>query len=256
MRLRNAICFSVAIGSLVFIAAPEARADEARELVQKTFAAIPGAPFSAKIKLTTDRGLEREMVMYRARQDDVDKIYIEVTAPADLKGTRFLMLDHLKGKDEQWIYSPASKTSVQLDNESRKQEFLGSDFILSDIVRPDLDAFDYKVAGEETLDGRVCSVIESKPKNAAEEAYSKSVIAIDPKDHLIVRGLLFDANSRPSKTLVIDRWEKKDGHWTPTVQRMVNVQNNHWSKIELLDVKYNAVLPKNVFEKSYLTRTQ
>lgn len=230
------------------------RADEARELMQKVLDGVPKAPFSAKIKLTSDRGWERSVTILRAHQEEMEKIYLEVTAPNDMKDTRFLLFDRLNGKDEQWMYVPAMKRSVQLNNQTRKQEFLGSDFAVADLVRPELDAYTYQLGGEETIDGRACRLIESTPKNPADEIYSKSVIAVDPKDLLIVRTVLFDAKSQPVKTWTIDRYEKKDDQWTPVEQRMVNVQSNRWSKIELLDVKYNAQLPSDAFNKSYLTR--
>jgi outer membrane lipoprotein-sorting protein len=233
---------------------PASYADEARDLMQKVLEGVPKVPFSAKIKLTSDRGWERSVTILRAHQEDMEKIYLEVSAPNDMKDTRFLLFDRLNGKDEQWMYVPAMKRSVQLNNQTRKQEFLGSDFAVADLVRPELDAYAYKLVGEETLEGRVCQLVESLPKNAADEIYSKSIIAVDPKDLLIVRTLLFGSDNRPLKSWTIDKYEKKDGYWTPLDQRMVNLQNNRWSRIELLDVKYNAELPSDAFNKSYLTR--
>lgn len=253
MMLRKLAWLALGL-ALAIPQASTARADEARDLVQKTLDAVPGVPFSAKIKMTSDRGFEREITIYRAKQEDIEKIYLEVTAPSDLKDTRFLLFDRLNGKDEQWMYVPAMKRSVQLNNQTRKQDFLGSDFAVADLVRPELDAYNYKLVGEETFDGRACKLIESTPKDASEELYSKSTIAIDPKDNLIVRTLFFDTTGRPVKTWTIDTYEKKDGNWTPVVQRMVNVQNGHWSRIELLDVKYKAELPSDAFNKSYLIR--
>jgi len=48
--------------------------------------------------------------------------------------------------------------------------------------------------------------------------------------------------------------EKIDGVWTPVVQRMADVQEKHWSEIELSDVKYNADIPDDTFSRQNLTK--
>jgi hypothetical protein len=249
------MCVGIALAALAALPLrARADGDEAHDLMKTVLDALPKAAFTAKLKLTSDRGWLRELNIVRANQDGMEKVYMEVTSPNDLKDTRFLLLDRVAGRDEQFMYVPAMKRSIQLNMETRKQEFLGSDFAVADLVRPELEAFTYTMVGEETLDGRACKLVQGVPKNPADEMYSKSVTAIDPKDNVILRTLVFDANSHPLKTWTIDKLEKIDGNWTPIVQRMVNVQNGHWSKIDLLEVKYNAELPSDAFNKSYLIR--
>ena len=38
------------------------------------------------------------------------------------------------------------------------------------------------------------------------------------------------------------------------MQKMENVQDKHWSTITLESVKYNAQLPDDIFNRSYLAR--
>ena len=47
--------------------------------------------------------------------------------------------------------------------------------------------------------------------------------------------------------------DKIDGNSTPLVQKMVNVQDKHESQLQLLEVKYNAELPDEMFQRSYLS---
>ncbi|MBI3783707.1 MAG: outer membrane lipoprotein-sorting protein [Deltaproteobacteria bacterium] len=244
----------VLIGIAGLPAAARADGEEAHDMMKRVLDAVPKVPFKARGKLTSDRGWDREVILMRANQEGMEKIYLEVTSPTDLKDTRFLLFDRLEGNDEQYMFVPAMKRSIQLNMETRKQEFLGSDFAVADLVRPEIEGFTYTMVGEETLDGRPCKLVQAVPKNPSEQMYSKTVTAIDPKDNLIVRTLMFDEKGIPLKTWTIDKYDKVDGNWTPSVQRMVNVRNSHWSKIELLDVQYNAQLPSEAFNRSYLTR--
>jgi outer membrane lipoprotein-sorting protein len=231
-----------------------AGADDAHDLVRRVLDAAPKVPLTAKATLTSDRGWVRELALSRAHVNDYDAWYMEVTAPLDLKDTRFLLLDRAEGKDEQFMYVPAVKRAMQVSSETRKQPFLGSDFYISDMVRPELDAFTYTFVGEEDVGGRHCKLVEAVPKKPEEELYSKTIAAIDPGDLLLVRAQFFDAKGKPLKTWTLEKVEKVDGIWTPLVQRMANVQDQHESRLTLTDIKYNVTLPDETFSRTHLSR--
>jgi outer membrane lipoprotein-sorting protein len=240
---------------LLMPGAARAQDENARALLDKVEASIPHIPLMGKATLTSpSRGWAREMTLMYKRIGDVDASYMEVTSPLDVKDTRFLLLDHEHGADEQFIYVPAIKRSIQVSEQTRKQPFLGSDFYVSDMVRPDLDGYTYRFVGEEDVLGRHCKLIESTPKDPAKEPYSKSIIAVDPKDLVIVRTQFFDAKGKLLKVWTIEKLEKIDGYWTPMVQVMKNVQDGTESKLTLTEIKYNADIPDETFRRAYLIR--
>jgi outer membrane lipoprotein-sorting protein len=226
----------------------------ALDLIKRVRDAAPRGPFTAKGTLTSDRGWTREFELSHKWTDGVSATYMEVTAPSDLKGTRFLVLDRDTGRDEQHIYVPATKRSIQVGGQARMEPFLGSEFYVGDLVQPNLDSFDYSFAGEEEVAGRKCKLVEALPKNPAEELYSKSILAVDPTDLLIMKGQFFDDKGKLQKVFALEKVEKIDGIWTPLKQQMVNVQENHWSRFDLSEVNYNVTLPDEVFDRSYLRR--
>jgi hypothetical protein len=234
-----------------------ARADEgsALDLMKRVRDAAPKVAFFAKGKLSSDRGWVRELELsHKHLSNDVDASYMEVTAPMDLKDTRFLVFDHATGRDEQFIYVPAAKRSIQVGGQTRKQAFLGSEFYVGDFVQPDLEAFAYKFVGEEDVGGRHCKLVEAVPKTPADELYSKTVVAIDPTDLLVMRTQFFDDKGQLLKVWTMEKIEKIDGFWTPVQQHMLNAQDKHWSRLEMSEVKYNAPLLNEIFNKSYLIR--
>ncbi len=246
----------MALASMVVVAGGRARAadDDAHALVQRVLEAVPKVTLTAHAKLTSDRGWVRELALSRAFVGDADTSYLEVTAPMDLKDTRFLLFDRAAGRDEQFMYVPAVKRAMQISDETRKQPFLGSDFYVSDMVRPELDAFDYRFVGEEKIGERATRLVEAVPKKTDGALYSKTVSAIDPADLLVLRVQFYDPKGALQKVWTLEKVEKVDGFWTPLVQRMENLQEKHESRITLTDVQYNAELPADVFNRSYLTR--
>ncbi len=248
--------WSLAVMIVASLMAPGAHADDgdARDLVKRVFDKIPQAPFTAKAELTSDRGWVRELDFSHKRVGDVDAAYLEVTAPMDLKDTRFLLLDRVVGRDEQFMYVPAMKRTIQVNADTRKQPFLGSDFYVYDMVRPEFDAYTYSFVGTEDVGGRHCKLVQSEPKVPADDLYGRTVTAIDPTDAVVMRTQFFDKQGKLLKVWTIEKLEQVDGNWTPLVQEMTNVQEHHQSRLQMHDVKYNAQLPDQMFERSYLSR--
>lgn len=249
-RVVGALAVTMCVATAVAYAAD----DGARDLVKAVLDAVPKVPLTAHATLSSDRGWTRELALSRAFVNGVDASYLEVTAPLNLKDTRFLLLDRAEGRDEQFMYVPAVKRAMQVSDETRKQPFLGSDFYVSDMVRPELDAFSYRFVGDEKLADRRARLVEAVPKNPEGELYGKTISAIDPTDLLVLRVQFFDPKGTLVKVWTLEKVEKIDGMWTPLVQRMESVQEKHESRLTLTDVKYNADLPAGIFERTYLTR--
>ncbi len=245
----------VTMGMMVLAAGAYAQDDGARDLVQKVHDAAPKTPLVAKMILTSDRGWERDLELsHKHLNDGTDASYMEVTAPMDLKDTRFLVFGRPNGRNEQFIYVPAAKRAIQVGAQTRRQAFLGSEFAVGDLVQPDVNAFTYRFTGEEDIDGRHCKLIEAVPKTPGDALYPKTVFAVDPAELVVVRSQFFDDKGQPLKVWTVEKLEQREGLWTPLQQQMTNVQEHHWSRISLTDVKYNAQLSDEVFNRSYLSR--
>ena len=257
MGSKNSIRSAVAlltVAAVVVATSAAAQDGTAADLLKRVRDTVPKVAFAAKAKLSSDRGWVRELELSHKQVNGVAASYLEVTAPMDLKDTRFLLLDRETGRDDQFIYVPSAKRSIQVGAQTRKQAFLGSEFYVGDLVQPELDGFTYSFVGQEDVNGRHCKLVESVPKSPADEIYGKSILAIDPNDLLVLRTQLFDQTGKLQKVWTIDKIEKVDGYWTPLVQQMADVLENHWSKLELSEIKYNAPLTDDMFTRSYLAR--
>jgi outer membrane lipoprotein-sorting protein len=251
-----ACCATLPLGCLPACAADDVAANEAGALDKREIEAVPKVAFEAEAVLTAPGGFTRELKMLHKPLGGGDANYIEVTAPLNLKDTRFLFLEHASGPDEQYIYVPALKRTIQVLDEARKQPFLGSDFYVSDLVAPDLDAYNYAfAAGADTeIGGRACKLVEATPKNPQGELYSKAVIAIDPVDLLVVRSEFYDPKGALLKVWTLEKVEKVDGYWTPMLHKMANVKQSTESRIETKRVRYNVEIADSVFTKTNLQR--
>lgn len=255
MRARRSPKAVVAIAVAVALRTAASAADDpGRELIQKVIAAIPKVTLEASATLTPEGGVVRLLDLKRKPTKDGDASYLEVSAPQTLKNTRFLFIERGPEGSLQYIYTPSFGRSVRVGGDARKQSFLGSEFYVSDLIMPDLDDFTFSITGDEEVVGRKCKLVESVPKNPADEPYSKVVMAVDPADALIVRTQFYDPKGKLLKVWTVDKLEKVQGYWTPLVNSVVNVQDNSRSKLEITEVKYNVDIADEVFTKPYLER--
>jgi len=227
---------------------------DGKALVSKVVAAIPKNAFTAKLTLSSKDFPPRALQLSRKYVDGAHGSYLEVTAPDELEGIRFLFLERVQQPNEQYIKVKASRNPVRVQEGVRTQPFLGSAFYVSDLVLPEVDNYTYKYLGKDVVGGRSVNLIEMTPTDPDKEVYAKTVLALDPKDLLIMRREFFDAQGEKVKVWTIDKVEQIDGIWTLTGQEMQDLKNNTKSRLDVSDVKYNAELPDVMFTPKYLTR--
>lgn len=232
-----------------------ARADDApaRDLVRRVLDAIPKQSSQATVDLTVTGDKPRTLAISNKIVNGARASYLEVTAPSDLAGIRFLFLQPVDKPNEQYVKVTASRKVVVVAEEIRKQPFLGSTFYVSDLVEPKLDDFEYAVAGEETLLGRPCTLVEARPKKA-DEVYGRTVLSLDPKDLLILKRQFFAPDGKLAKVWTIEQVEQVDGVWTLLKQTMDDVQEHRTSRLDVTAVKYGVDLPDAMFTPKYLVR--
>jgi hypothetical protein len=251
---RHAHTAAVAAFLIVFQSQAFAEDEQARALVQNAVDALPKVPLVAKLKLTVEGEEAREIRLSAKFVDGARASYLEVLAPDSLAGMRFLFLQPSKGENAQFMKPAFSRSSVRVSGEIRKRPFLASVFYVSDLVEPAIDNFTYSFVGEEELLGRKCKLVEAVPKKPADEIYSRTILALDPKDLLILKRQFFGPDGKLLKTWTIEEVQQIDGTWTLAKQKMTNEQENISSRLDTLEIEYNADIKDVVFTPKYLLR--
>lgn len=224
---------------------------DAAEMLGRVLRALPKVPFVAHLRLTTPTGT-RELDLHHKLIAGVRSSYLEVTEPADLKGMRFLFIEHRDKPPEQYIKVTSSRRSVLVTGEARNQPFLSSSFCVADLVEPDVDEATHQYVGEDTVLGRRCRVVESTPTKRANALYGRTMTALDPKDLLVLKRQFFDQKDRLLKIWQVTKVEQLEGTWTVMDQTMTNVQEHTTSRLEVVHVKLHADLPDAMFTPGHL----
>ena len=97
-------------------------------------------------------------------EDSGDKSLIIFDSPKDIDGTALLSYAKILDPDDQWLYLPALKRTKRISSVNKSGPFVGSEFAFEDFTSLELNKFEYKWIGEETLGGLSCDVIERYPQ--------------------------------------------------------------------------------------------
>jgi hypothetical protein len=229
--------------ALALLAVPVNAAPDPTDVVRKNFMVgkVRDSRGDVTMTLVSESGAKRVRQTKSTSKllpNGIDqKRLIRFLAPADVKGTATLMIEHSEGDDDIWIYLPALKKVRRLVANNKKDSFVGTDFSYGDIIGHRVDDWSYTYVGEEDVDGAKAHVIEAAPKTpevGANSGYGKRKMWIRADNFVAVKGEYWDTGGKPVKVFSagdvreIDPAEHK---WQAFRLEMKNTQTGHSTEI-------------------------
>jgi outer membrane lipoprotein-sorting protein len=228
------------------------------QIIEKTYNRETGSDQTSVLTmtLTNARGQTRVRKIQQFSKDlsDTEKSIMFFLSPADVKNTSFMNWSYDDDKaDDQWIYLPALKKVKRISSDGKSDYFMGSDFTYDDLGDRKLNADNHKLLREETINGKLCYVVESISKDD-DYMYSKTITWIDKSNFVGVKKEFFDEDGELLKILSIKKVEQIAGFYIITNSEMKNVQKNHSTTMVLDDVKINTGISSDKFTERMMIR--
>ncbi len=228
------------------------------QIIEKTYNRASGEDQTSLLTmtLTNKSGQTRVRKIQQFSKDlgDTEKSIMFFQSPADVKNTSFMNWSYDSDKnDDQWIYLPALKRVKRISSDSKSDYFMGSDFTYDDLGDRKLTADNHKLLKEETVNGKVCYVVQSISKDE-DNMYSKTTTWIDKSNFVGVKKEFYDEDEDLLKILTIIKVEKIAGFYVITNSKMKNVQKNHSTTMTLSNVKVNTGISVSKFSERMMTR--
>ncbi|MGK7370392.1 MAG: outer membrane lipoprotein-sorting protein, partial [Candidatus Halalkalibacterium sp. M3_1C_030] len=92
------------------------------------------------------------------------------------------------------------------------------------------------------------------PKPGADVNYHHLVILADTSNYVLRKVEFYDREEEKIKELTIDNIEKTDGYWMGKTMRMVSLDDNHETVLELSDIRFDQGLSDSDFTERMLKR--
>ena len=183
------------------------------------------------------------------------KLAIRFTAPAEVKGVALLIVNHPDRASDQWMWTPAIERDRRIALQDRSTRFFGTDFSFEDLEERDVDQFDYKLAGEDAIDGALCWKIESRPKQTKSSQYTLSRMWVRKDNYVPVQYESF-IKDQPVRRLVQKDIQNIQGIWTARLQEMTDLRRKSHTVLRMEKLEYNIPLKEDEFTVQALRREQ
>lgn len=257
-KLLIAVAAATTISASVLAAAADA-AQDVEEIMQRNFYAtkVPALTSTSTMLLIGSSGEKRERKVHgvaRLGPNGIDSdVMISFDSPPDVRGTRFLQMQHSDRDDDMWIYLPALHKTRRLISNNKRDSFVGTDFSYGDILQLDPANFRNTLLREEKLDGVDCYVVESVAKDASYErdlGYAQRVLWIRKDSAVEVRVDYYDSDKRLVKTQTTAQHELVDPakqRWIVKQREMIDRERDHRTIITLDKYDTRSAIPARLF---------
>lgn len=218
--------------------------------------------FDATMMLVNDKGQLRERRLSSLSRLQADGANVDLNirfdVPADVRGTRFLQIQHADRDDDMWIYLPALKRSRRLVSNNKRDSFVGSDFSYADILPLKPGMFHHVLLRVESLNGQPCYLVESGPQDEGlknDLGYSKRISWIR-KDNFVeakvdyydLRGQLFRTQTTDNHKMV----EAEPQRWLALRREMLSYETGHKTVISIDRIETNVSVSARAFSAESL----
>jgi outer membrane lipoprotein-sorting protein len=180
-----------------------------------------------------------------------DESFTEFLYPERDKGTKMLKLG-----DELWTYTPSTDRTIKISGHMLRQSVMGSDLSYEDMMedRKLVDQYDAKVAGEDTVLGRKCWLIELTAKSP-DVSYNSRKIWVDKERYVPMREHRFAKSSKLLKTTEVKSVSQRQGRWV--ADRAVfkdALKSGEGTEFVLDSIRLNVSIPDYIFSKAALKK--
>ncbi len=203
--------------------------------------------------LTNSKGKTRSSIIRSVSKDGGEKQIIWFLSPADDKGVAFLKIEHDGKDDEMRLWLPAFKKVRRIKSSNKGDAFMGSDMSYEDMTNRNLEEFTYELAGEETIDGKECHILISKPKPELRSTYSQHRTWVTIDDNIVLKEESYDRSGKLLKKKDIKSQKVKEYN-TPVEIYVENVQKHHSTRLTFEGLELDTGVEDDLFQEKNLKR--
>ena len=181
------------------------------------------------------------------------KTMLRFTSPAEVKGVALLIHSHPDRASDQWMWRPAIERDQRIALQDRSTRFFGTDFSHEDLEERDVNQYDFKLLGEETLDGTPCYKVEATPREKKASQYTKSILWVT-KDHYLYIQAVSHNKTGAARVIKYSNIENIQGLWTARTIEVQDMKTKSRTVMKLEKLQYNVPLKEEDFTLQALRR--
>jgi outer membrane lipoprotein-sorting protein len=228
--------------------AADVRGENGRDIAQKAQAALYGYK---TIKVTGEMTLRRgnesigqrtilvELIEQQPEEAN-DQARVTIQAPSALKDTRLLSWSKANDDDQQWLITPRTGRVQRIAERGRQAAYVSSDFSYEDILKWQVDDYEYSRVGQQKCPAGTCTVVEAKPRNRY-SSYTLLKLYVDERYRIVMIDYFAGSADKPRKTLTHSGYTAFGETWQPL--RSVMADHDKDTSTEIVWSGYQLNVP-------------
>lgn len=243
------------------LAAGQNRRETGRELAEKAQTAhFTYATLRASAEMSLRRGIEllaqRSIVVEQIEREngaEYDKARIVINAPSALKDTQLLSWSKAKADDQQWLVTPHTRRVQRIADRGRQAPFVSSDFAYEDILKWQIDNYEYTRLADGKCPAGMCAIVDAKPLSQY-SAYTLLKVYFDAMFRISQIDYFVERSDRPRKTLVQQGYRQYGRTWQPSTSLMTDHQKGTSTEIAWSSYAVNEPLDERTMSPTAIAR--
>jgi hypothetical protein len=246
----------IAIAAVAF--APVASAQDARKIVEESQRRNQSKSqryegtlevVNARSRVTT-----KQWEFIRLGSFGNSKSLLRFTEPPEVKGVALLIYNHPDRSSDQWMWRPQIGRDQRVALQDRSARFFGTDFSFEDLEERDVDQFEYKMLGDDTIDGAATWRIEARPKQGKSSQYTRTIMWFRKDNYVLAQSEGFSKSGLARRINYRDI-QNVQGHWTARLLEVLDTKANSKTVLKLEKLQYNVPVSDNDFTLQALRRS-
>ena len=177
--------------------------------------------------------------------------YVRFVSPARDKGIKYL-----KREDNLYMYMPRTEKVVKISGHMLRQSLMDSDFSYEDMLesRKLLESYGVAIAGEESIDGDQCWVLELTAKKAG-TTYARRKLWVSKKTFVARKAERYAKSGVLLKVVLQSRIIQHGERYYPAVTEMRDtLKKGTRTTFELSNMRFDVNVPSKLFSRRNLMR--
>jgi hypothetical protein len=251
---------TLAVAAVIAAAGVPLRAQsDARAIVEEAQrrAESKSQRYEGLLQVLDNRGkvADKRWLFMRLGSHGRSKAVLRFLAPAEVKGVALLIVNHPDRASDQWMWTPALQRERRIALQDRSTRFFGTDFSFEDLEERDVNQYNYRLVGDDTIDGAACWHIESTPSEKKISQYTKAEVWIR-KDNYAFAQVESYVKAGLARRLKYSDFVQAQGIWTARRLEMFDLRRNSRTVLTLEKLEYNVPLKEEDFTLQGLRNPQ
>jgi hypothetical protein len=189
---------------------------------------------------------DKRWVFMRLGSHGNSKAVLRFITPPEVKGVALLIVNHPDRASDQWMWTPALQRERRIALQDRSTRFFGTDFSFEDLEERDVNQFEYRLLGEQVIEGTLCWRIESVPARRKISQYTRSEVWIRQDTYALAQVESY-IKSDLVRRLTYSDFVQVQGIWTGRRLEMADLRRSSRTILTLEKLQYNIPLKEEDF---------